>query len=201
MIVPVPAVDVSVERVHEAIDNACDQTNSRLLADDSSHKNSNNNKSVIFRRGTLDDISGLITILKDAQINRDQLVRDFDLVHWIILEKCNQVLGLAAFYWAYSTWDGRVLYVNKVTAPNTELETSLLYTLADIAVQLEGQRLVWQVRPRVYTYMHSPFREDRYSNSGCPRSASSRQVVYVQQYGCTNSRQLVDASYDCRRHG
>jgi hypothetical protein len=145
MIVSVPAANVSVERVLKAIEDACDQTNSRHVSNDSSCPNT-----TILRRGTQDDVSGLITILKDPENSRDQIVRDFDLVHWIVLEGSNQISGLAAFYWAYSTWDGRVLYVNKIIAPNTTLETSLLYTLADVAVQLEGQRLVWQVRPPIY---------------------------------------------------
>jgi hypothetical protein len=66
----------------------------------------------------------------------------------------NQV-WICRFFWAYSTWDGRVLYVNKIIAPTQELETSLLYTLADVAVQLEGQRLVWQVRPLLLMYIYT----------------------------------------------
>jgi hypothetical protein len=142
------------KRVHKAIDDACDRTNSRLATDDSSHDKNNKQHHLpsswhtrrCFRFDR--DFEG---VERSSEIKSSATLILFIGSSW---KNVNQV-WICRFFWAYSTWDGRVLYVNKIIAPTQELETSLLYTLADVAVQLEGQRLVWQVRPLLLMYIYT----------------------------------------------
>lgn len=64
--------------------------------------------------------------------------------------------GLITFHLAYSTWDGRVLFLDKMILPkpeNTDMDTraiewSLNYTMADIAIRVGCTRYTWQVSSR-----------------------------------------------------
>jgi hypothetical protein len=133
---PVPTEDLSLERVREAIGTSCTFTNERFK------------DGYLLRYGSKDDMPTLLSLLtSDDNIqDPDSLACDFDLFHSVVVEQNGKVVGFAMTYWAYSTWEGRYLYANKIVAPNDAVETSLMYTLADVAVRLGGQRLVWQVR-------------------------------------------------------
>jgi hypothetical protein len=56
--------------------------------------------------------------------------------------------GVITFYLAYSTWDGRFLFVDHLEVPGKEAasEKLLLRTLAQVAVKLGAARLTWRVR-------------------------------------------------------
>ena len=137
---PIPSKHLSVDAIRHAISEACDKTNERLGND------------ALARVVTVNGTSSILSILglMDKSEGEQQQPNDlpnFDLVQGIILEQSGRVVGFATVYWAYSTWDGRYLYINKIVAPDQKLETSMLYTLAEVALCLEGQRLVWQVSP------------------------------------------------------
>lgn len=59
----------------------------------------------------------------------------------------NKVVGLVTFYIAFSSWDGRILYMDKMTCENMDDETEqlLLRILAQTAVDLGCVRLTWRV--------------------------------------------------------
>ena len=146
---PVPTEDLSIDRVRKTIHACCSLTNDRAAS-----------TGYFFRNGNQDDMPVIKLLLgSDEDVEADsvsRLMRDSDLFHSVIIEEktSGKIVGFAICYWAYSTWEGRYLYVNKIiVSPNgddvllpTILETSLVYTLADAAVRLGGQRLVWQVR-------------------------------------------------------
>jgi hypothetical protein len=52
-----------------------------------------------------------------------------------------------SFYLAYSSWTGRILYLDQVRCHGLEdnVEKLLLQILADIAVELDCARLTWRV--------------------------------------------------------
>jgi hypothetical protein len=130
---PVPSEDLSIERVREVITDSCAITNGRLT------------NSCRLRYGNSDDMPKLLSLLASKSRDADTLIKDGDLFHSVVVEGSSKLVGFAVVYWAYSTWEGRHLYVNTIVAPSDTVETSLIYTLADVAVRLEGQRLVWQV--------------------------------------------------------
>lgn len=130
---PTPSKDLSISNVRSAIDEACIKSSERTSGD------------YVLRGGKVEDLPVLLSAT-DTQGIQSDLSHDSHLFHTIILEKKNDIVGFCIFYWAYSTWDGRFLYVNRISAPNDELEKSITYTLAEVAVRLDAQRLVWQVR-------------------------------------------------------
>ncbi|KAI2513727.1 diamine N-acetyltransferase [Fragilaria crotonensis] len=143
MINPVPVEELHPDKVREAIKIACGVTNERVNGESGGSEC----QSINFRLGIPNDVSAVVSLLKKDPGQNDResvLLQDFDRLCWIMVEESTNVVGFAAFYWAYSTWDGRYVYANKIVAKNQVVETSLLHTLADIALQLEGQRLVLQ---------------------------------------------------------
>ena len=60
--------------------------------------------------------------------------------------------GLVTFYMAYSTWEGRMLYVDHLSIDSindgdkVQIELLILQALARIAVKLNCSRLMWRVR-------------------------------------------------------
>jgi len=60
-----------------------------------------------------------------------------------------KVLGLVTFYVAYSSWSGRILYLDQIQLEdgrmNDDVEMILLRLLADIALELDCARLTWRV--------------------------------------------------------
>jgi hypothetical protein len=59
------------------------------------------------------------------------------------------ICGAVTFYSAYSTWDGRTLFVDRLEFPadqDATIEKLFLRTLAKIAVKLGCTRLTWRVR-------------------------------------------------------
>ena len=57
--------------------------------------------------------------------------------------------GFVTFNLAYSTWDGRFLYIDRLECDDDDdesLEILLTRTLAKLAVQLHCTRLTWRVR-------------------------------------------------------
>eukprot|EP00934_Nitzschia_sp_Nitz4_P002176 Nitzschia sp. Nitz4//scaffold146_size56529//20893//22289//NITZ4_006575-RA/size56529-processed-gene-0.61-mRNA-1//-1//CDS//3329536632//2176//frame0 len=57
-----------------------------------------------------------------------------------------RVVGKVSFYIAYSSWDGRILYLDQFQFPaaNPETEQRILQTLAKVALQLDCVRLTWR---------------------------------------------------------
>ena len=61
------------------------------------------------------------------------------------LESKDETSYLTTFYFAYSTWNGRVLYVDeRYRGPDDELKLHLRRALGCIAVPLKCNRLTWQ---------------------------------------------------------
>jgi hypothetical protein len=132
---PAPEKELSVDSIRDAIEVACKTTNERLTG-----------KTTRLRIGSEDDVPAVLSLMTE-HITEEDAVRDFDRYQLIVLEEIGgEIVGFAVTYWAYSTWSGRHLYLNYLSAPDEATETSFVYTLADISVSLLGQRVVWQVR-------------------------------------------------------
>ena len=56
--------------------------------------------------------------------------------------------GFITFYLAYSTWDARCVFIDRLDLPHPgdmNVEKTILRSLADIAVRLQCGRLCWEV--------------------------------------------------------
>lgn len=56
-----------------------------------------------------------------------------------------KVAGIFSFYVAYSSWNGRILYVDRMDCDDNTEEV-LLRILAKIAIDLDCARITWRVR-------------------------------------------------------
>lgn len=57
-----------------------------------------------------------------------------------------KAVGLITFYIAYSSWNGRILYVDRLDSNKDEkLDQSLLQMLAQVARRFDCARLTWRV--------------------------------------------------------
>lgn len=59
-----------------------------------------------------------------------------------------KLCGVITLYLAYSTWDGRCLFIDRLDSPDpkdADLEKTLLRPLTQIAVKLKCARLNWRV--------------------------------------------------------
>ena len=71
----------------------------------------------------------------------------------------NKLIGFCTFYIAYSTWDGRMLYVDELLDVEAAGDSLLLYrVLAKIAIQTGCARLIWKVRTKYQKRMHNSLR-------------------------------------------
>lgn len=59
----------------------------------------------------------------------------------------NSIIGRVTFYVAYSSWSGRIIYIDRMDCKglNDETEELLLRILADVALALDCVRLTWRV--------------------------------------------------------
>ena len=69
----------------------------------------------------------------------------------VVCDRESNKVGLITFYIAYSTWNGRVLYLDEITwekqngmTDTTDIEQHLLRILASIAVDLNFARITWR---------------------------------------------------------
>lgn len=65
-----------------------------------------------------------------------------------------QLCGVVTFYVAYSSWDGRYLFIDQLDFPGharEDTEKNMLRPLAKIAVELDCARLTWRVSTTSYS--------------------------------------------------
>lgn len=88
------------------------------------------NLSYIIRKATVQDVPTILHLIKelakyekapDAVVNtEDDLRRDFDkYFHCLLAETTNdkKPCGFALYFYTYSTWEGRVLYLEDIFVP------------------------------------------------------------------------------------
>lgn len=66
----------------------------------------------------------------------------------VLDESEGMTVGLVSFYVAYSSWSGRIMYLDRLELKglNDEKEELILRILADVALELGCARLTWRVR-------------------------------------------------------
>lgn len=166
-------------QVLTAIDIACDKTKEQYL--DASVSSSPSKE---LRRAQPSDLPRILDFLNSHAVEEPRHVRHQEQENeppafqrsWNTVEACRldvpnfyaivvtetnkdetRIVGFVSFFTAYSTWDGRVLYLDKMVLPTSSslsasvkddaqsTEWSLHYTLSDIAMRLDCARYTWQV--------------------------------------------------------
>jgi len=119
--------------------------------------------SVTIRKGTRDDVSALLSLIKDLAvyekepeaviITEQTLLEDGfgkkSLFEFLVAEHNDEVVGIALYYTKYSTWKGRCIYLEDIVIKASERQKGigslLLLKLKEIAEKEGVKRLEWQV--------------------------------------------------------
>ena len=73
----------------------------------------------------------------------------------IVDAETEQTVGIFSFYVAYSSWNGRILYVDRMECDH-DTEELLLRILAQIAIDLDCARVTWRVSSRMFFTSNAP---------------------------------------------
>jgi GNAT superfamily N-acetyltransferase len=116
-----------------------------------------------IRKGTLQDMPGVLTLIQElaifenepnaVQITVDDLVRDGfgtnPLFHVFVAEVEKEIVGIALYYYRYSTWKGKIIHLEDLVVKEKMRGTGLGYALySEIIRQAKRdnvQRIDWHV--------------------------------------------------------
>lgn len=117
--------------------------------------------SVITRKATLEDLPAIHDLVRELAVYEKaeeefiaslaEYQDDFknDIFQAIVAEKNNEVVGMALFYMTYSTWKGKMLYLEDFVVKSTARRQGIGQLLFDAFLdeaKAQGCRLVkWQV--------------------------------------------------------
>ena len=121
------------------------------------------NNDVIIREGRPEDVPAVMGLIHELALferapeevinTTEQLLKDGfgeqPLYGLYVAEYREKTIGMALFYYRYSTWKGKVLYLEDLYVQpehrNKKVGTLLLKVLAQRARQEKCQRMQWQV--------------------------------------------------------
>ena len=100
-----------------------------------------------FTIGRVQDWHGVLGA-EAEEYNRNKTPWHFGIEIRHVQPVDDKIGGLVTFYLAYSSWTGRILYVDQMRCHGMEdtVEKLFLQILADIALELDCARLTWRVR-------------------------------------------------------
>ncbi len=115
--------------------------------------------SIIIRKGTEQDIPVLLSLVKELAVfekepegvknTLEQMTRDKDLFKFFLAEVDGEAVGMLVYFFAYSTWAGKTLYVEdlyvKEAYRGQKIGTALLNEIFKIAQAEDCGRVRWQV--------------------------------------------------------
>ena len=118
---------------------------------------------IIIRRAIAEDMPGVLALIKELAvyerapdqviINAEDLVRDGfgdkPLFWAFVADKANEIVGLALYYFRFSTWKGKCIYLEDLVVKASERRQGIGKLLFDEMIKLsqdEGvERLMWEV--------------------------------------------------------
>ncbi len=118
---------------------------------------------VTIRNGKTDDVPEVLKLIKDLAIYEKALDEvettvesmivdcfgEKKLFDFIVAELDSNIIGTAVYFSTYSTWKGRVLYLEDLIVQEeyrrSGIGKKLLDVLINIAVSLNCKRMSWQV--------------------------------------------------------
>ena len=118
---------------------------------------------LLIRKGEKKDVNQVFSLIKEladfeksiheVSITPDDLLKDGfgdnPYYRFIIAEKGSEIIGVALYFYRYSTWKGRVLYLEdfivKSQYRNTGVGTKIFDELKLIGKEKNVESIVWQV--------------------------------------------------------
>ncbi|HYG49609.1 MAG TPA: GNAT family N-acetyltransferase [Flavobacteriales bacterium] len=119
--------------------------------------------SVIYRKGTKTDVPELLACIKElaryekaedqVEVNEAELLRDGfgpnPIYEFLVAELDLKIIGIALYYYKYSTWKGKALFLEDLIVKEeyrrTGAGTHLFIEVCKIAHKQKCRRMDWQV--------------------------------------------------------
>ncbi len=117
----------------------------------------------IIRKGTKEDIPGVLALIKELAeyekapnevvITVEQLKEDGfgenPIYGLFVAELDEKIVGIALYYWKYSTWKGKCLFLEDIIVTESlrgqKIGAKLFEEVVKVAKQAKVKRLEWQV--------------------------------------------------------
>jgi hypothetical protein len=139
MLKPPPKHALNTEILENAIDKVC------------ANANLGKHKHHSLQRLEENDVSTILEMIESTKVVTldESLCNGFSsppLYYGIVLRgsiEHTTIVGFAIFHLSFSTWDGRVLYLNYLHLPVDSIQKEILQILAKIAMTIECSRLTW----------------------------------------------------------
>ncbi|MAO46615.1 MAG: GNAT family N-acetyltransferase [Crocinitomicaceae bacterium] len=118
---------------------------------------------ILIRKGKKEDVNQVFSLINEladfeksideVSITTDDLLkdgfRDNPYYRFIVAEKSSEIIGVAIYFYRYSTWKGRVLYLEdfivKSQYRNTGIGTKIFDEIKLIGKEMNVKSIVWQV--------------------------------------------------------
>lgn len=118
---------------------------------------------LIIRKGKKEDLAEVLGLIKELAIYEkepDAVICTVEtmekdgfgnnaIFEFFVAEKDGQILGTALFYFKYSTWKGRCLYLEDIVVSedhrNKGIGSKLFKAVKEVAQNLKLKRMEWQV--------------------------------------------------------
>lgn len=116
-----------------------------------------------IRKGTINDIPAALGLVKELAIYEKapqeveitiEQMNDWGfgndkLFDFFVAEKENKIIGIALYYFKYSTWKGKCLFLEDIIVTESERKNGfgklLFEAVAKVAKELKVKRMEWQV--------------------------------------------------------
>lgn len=117
----------------------------------------------IIRKGIKEDAAGVLALIKelaeyekapnDVVITVEQLQDDGfgnnPIYGLFVAEQNNKIVGIALYYWKYSTWKGRCIFLEDIIVTEKlrgqKIGAQLFEEVIKVAKEAKVQRMEWQV--------------------------------------------------------
>jgi GNAT superfamily N-acetyltransferase len=114
-----------------------------------------------IRKGTEQDIPAALDLIKElaiyekapneVEVSIDEMKKDFanKVFDFFVAELDNEIVGIALYYYKYSTWKGRCIYLDDIVVTEKHrkkgIGMALIKALINVAKQEKVRKLEWQV--------------------------------------------------------
>lgn len=118
---------------------------------------------LIIRIGEQSDVEAALNLINElavyerapheVEVTLDEMIKngfnENPIFHFFVLEKNGLVIGLALYYFKYSTWKGKCLFLEDIIVTENERRNGygklLFNEVVKVAKELKVRRMEWQV--------------------------------------------------------
>ena len=120
---------------------------------------------LIIRRAQKEDIENVYQLVAELAlfekalhkhtIDLQQFKDDYDVFyHCVIAERASKMIGMAVYYWGYSTWAGKMLYLEDLVITEQHRKSGVGSQLFNEIIAIAHREGAAQVRWQVYDWNH-----------------------------------------------